>query len=92
MKKLIALLAVTVIAASLAGAAGARSSYRWPRYEERDFILSCAGKPGNSVTFCTCTLRWIEKRYSYSRITYIFNNQPFVLARILKRASMACSP
>lgn len=84
------LVALAIFSALLtAGGASARADYRWPRWEERDFVLSCMGK-GSSGGRCVCALHWLERRYSYKRMVYIMNNRPVLLARIIDRASAAC--
>jgi hypothetical protein len=47
---------------------------------------------GNPGYVCTCKLRWLEKRYSFARISYIYMHRPLLLARIIDRAVAACPP
>ena len=39
---------------------------------------------------CGCALRWLERRYSYARMTYIYKHRPQLLGRIMQRSVLAC--
>jgi hypothetical protein len=80
-----------VLLVGLASSASARGEYRWPPSEQRGFILACMSR-GNPGYVCTCKLRWLEKRYGFARISYIYMHRPLLLARIIDRAVAACPP
>lgn len=83
------LLSVLTVVLCMAQSALARSDYRWPRSQESGFIVSCLAK-GSSGAFCICALRWLERRYSFQRITYVVKYEPVLFARIIDRARNAC--
>ena len=89
MRCALAVLTALLLLGLATSAASARSDYRWPRSEEKAFMASCT-RTGAPAVRCGCALRWLENRYSFARITYLYKHRPQLLGRAMQRAVLAC--
>jgi hypothetical protein len=78
-----------VIAIAMPAAASARSSYQWPRVDERGYLTGCDATSGNAA-LCRCQLRWLERRYTYKQFTGLYLHHRKTLILALTKASLAC--
>ena len=87
-----ALVLATVLLALLAGSstAGARSAYDYPSSFERAFMSSCNASSGGMTSMCRCALRWIERRYTYRQISWIYVHDTARMRKIMVSAAYAC--
>ena len=88
-------LAFALVAAShalLAGSstAAARTAYDYPSSFERAFMSSCNTSSGGMTSMCRCALRWIERRYTYRQISWIYVHDRARMRKIMVNAAYAC--
>jgi len=83
-------LGTVVLALFTASSAGAQSSYDYPASFERAFMASCNASSGGMTSMCRCALRWIERRYTYRQIAWIFLHDKARMRKIMTSAAYAC--
>jgi len=82
----------TAVLALLAcsSSASARSRESYPTSFERAFIASCSSSSGGRTSMCRCSLRWIERHYTYGKLTWIYVHDKARMRRIMTSAVVAC--
>jgi hypothetical protein len=83
-------LGTVVLALIVAPSASARSTYDYPSSFERAFMSSCNASSGGMTSMCRCALRWIERRYTYRQIAWIFVHDKARMRKIMVNAAYAC--
>lgn len=79
-----------MLALFAASGAGARSSHDYPASFERAFMASCNASSGGMTSMCRCALRWIELRYTYRQIAWIYVHDKARMRKIMTNAAYAC--
>ena len=81
---------VVLVLCSAASAATRQAANRWPANQERPFVASCNVTSGGQTAMCRCELRWLERRYTYSKIAAIYLHSRTRMVAIILRASADC--
>jgi hypothetical protein len=83
---------VAALALAFTAAAHATANYKWSHAQEAAVLQGCISNGrGNSNLFCVCTLRWLERRYSWSRLATIYLRRPVYYTGVIAvNASRAC--
>jgi len=81
---------VTVVFLTVGSAAFAKPSGRWPAQIERSFLVNCYATSNGKRAGCQCSLRWLERHYSYRQIATITLRDRQRFVRIIARAVLAC--
>ena len=83
-------LGTIVLALIVAPSASARGTYDYPSSFERAFMASCNASSGGKTSMCRCALRWIERRYTYRKLSWIYIHDKARMRKIMTNAAYAC--
>jgi hypothetical protein len=79
-----------VLALLAASSASAQTASDYPPSFERAFMSSCNASSGGMTSMCRCALRWIERRYTYRKLAWIYAHDKARMRKIMVSSASAC--